>query len=192
MNKITFKDILPLPEYEKVRETLKRKVIQLKEERRIHLGEIVTVLFENQETVKRQIQEMMRVEHIYEEQKIQNEIDIYNALIPDQDELSATLFIEIVEESKIKPQLDQMIGFDNGKSLFFQIGPDRVYAKFEEGHSNESRISAVHYVRFNLTPEQIKRFQTQKDAISLRIDHINYQAETRLTNKNRESLSLDF
>jgi TusA-related sulfurtransferase len=192
MNKITFKDILPLPEYEKVRETLKRKVIQLKEERRIHLGEIVTVLFENQETVKRQIQEMMRVEHIYEEQKIQNEIDIYNALIPDQDELSATLFIEIVEESKIKPQLDQMIGLDNGKSLFFQIGPDRVYAKFEEGHSNESRISAVHYVRFNLTPEQIKRFQTQKDAISLRIDHINYQAETRLTNKNRESLSLDF
>jgi hypothetical protein len=192
VEKLTLKDILPLPEYEKIRETFKKKVIQLKDERRVHLGEIVTLVFENRETVQKQIQEMMRVEHIYEEQKIQNEIDIYNALIPDEDELSATLFIEIVEESKIKPQLDQMIGLDNGKSLFFQIGPDRVYAKFEEGHSNESRISAVHYVRFKLTPEQKKRFGEETETISLVIDHPHYHAQTRLTEKNRQSLSLDF
>lgn len=186
------KDILPLPEYEKARESLKKEVIQLKDERRIHLGDIVTLVFENRETVKRQIQEMMRVEHIYDEQKIQNEIDIYNALIPDQDELSATLFIEIIDESKIKPQLDQMIGLDNGKSLYFQIGTDRVYANFEEGHSNESKISAVHYIRFKLTPDQEKKIAEKNDEISLVIDHPNYHAQTRLTEKNCQSLALDF
>jgi hypothetical protein len=192
MEKLTLKDIIPLPEYEKIRDSFKKRVIQLKETRRFHLGEIITLVFENRETVKMQIQEMMRVEHIYDEQKIQNEIDIYNELIPDQDELSATLFIEIIEESKIKSQLDRLIGLDNGQSLFFQIGSDRVYAKFEEGHSNETKISAVHYVRFKFTPELIKTFMEGQGEISLVIDHPNYQAKTKLREPTRQALAPDF
>jgi hypothetical protein len=192
MVKLTLKDIISLPEYEKIRDSFKKKVIQLTESRRIHLGEIVTLVFENRETVKKQIQEMMRVEHIYDEQKIQNEIDIYNALIPDQDELSATLFIEIIEESKIRPQLDQLMGLDNGKSLFFQIGSEKVYAKFEVGHSNETKISAVHYLRFKFSPAVVKTFTEGKIEISLVIDHPHYQAKTKITEPTRHSLALDF
>lgn len=192
MEKLSLKDIIPLPEYENIRDSFRKSVIQLKETRRIHLGEFITLVFENRETVKRQIQEMMRVEHIYDEQKVQNEIDIYNALIPDQNELSATLFIEIIEEPKIKPQLDSLMGLDNGKSLFFQIGSERVYAKFEEGHSNETKISAVHYLRFKFTPELIKVFTEGKGEIFLVIDQPNYRAKTKLTDMTRRSLVQDF
>lgn len=192
MEKLVVKEIIPLPEYEKIRDSFKKKVIRLKENRRVHLGEIITLVFENRETVRMQIQEMMRVEHIDDEQKIQDEIDIYNALIPDQNELSATLFIEIIEESKIKPQLDQLMGLDHGQSLFFQIGSEKVYAKFEEGHSNETKISAVHYVRFQFSPAQIKTFTEGKTEIFLAIDHPNYQAKTKLTEQTGHSLALDF
>ncbi len=192
MQKLTLKDILPLNEYEKVRNDLKKNVIQIKADRRVHLGDIITLTFENRQTIKLQIQEMMRVEHIYDEQKIQNEIDIYSALIPEKDELSATLFVEITEEPKIKPELDKLMGLDNGRSVFFEIGGQKVYAEFEAGHSNESRISAVHYVRFKFTPEVIKLWRAEKEEIFMVIDHPEYQAKTKLNDKTLQALAADF
>ncbi|MBI1820882.1 MAG: DUF3501 family protein [Nitrospirae bacterium] len=191
MQKLTLKDILPLNEYEKVRNDLKKNVIQIKANRRVHLGDIITLVFENRHTISLQIQEMMRVEHIYDEKKIQDEIDIYNALIPEQDELSATLFIEITEEPKIKPELDKLMGLDNGRSVFFEIGSQKVYAKFEEGHSNETKISAVHYVRFEFSPELIQILKTGKEDIFLEIDHPNYKARIKLNHATRQSLAND-
>ncbi|MFI5304427.1 MAG: DUF3501 family protein [Nitrospiria bacterium] len=192
MEKLTLKDIMPLTSYEKIRDSFKKKIIHEKEFRRVHLGDIITLFFENRETVKLQIQEMMRIEHIYEDQKIQNEIDIYNALIPDLNELSATLFIEIIEESKIKPQLDKMMGLDNGKSLFFQAGPEKIFAKFEKGHSNVSKISAVHYVRFKFSSGQIKTFVEGKEDIYLTVEHPNYRAKTKLNEQFRHAVTPDF
>ena len=192
MEKLTIKDIIPLPGYEKIRDSFKKRIIQKKEARRIHIGDIITLVFENRETVKLQIQEMIRVEHIYEEEKIQNEIDIYNALIPDRNELSATLFIEIIEESKIKPELDKLMGLDNGKCLFFQAGSEKIFAKFEEGHSNASKISAVHYIRFQFSSGQIKTFVDGKEDIFLAIEHPYYRAKTKLSEQTRLALSLDF
>ena len=192
MEKLTIQDILPLNEYETVRNDLKKRIIQVKSCRRVHVGDCVTLVFENRETLKLQIQEMMRVEHIYDNQKIQDEIDIYNVLIPDENELSATLFIEITEESKIKSQLDQLMGLDNGRSVFLKIGSERAYARFEEGHSNETKISAVHYICFKLTPERVAVWKAGKEAIFLVIDHPNYQAEAQLLPDTRRSLSDDF
>ncbi|MHB8482210.1 MAG: DUF3501 family protein [Nitrospiria bacterium] len=192
MQKLTLQDILPLNEYEKVRNDLKRNVIKIKSDRRVPLGEIVTLVFENRETIKLQIQEMMRVEHIYDGQKIQDEIDIYNPLIPGQNELSATFFIEITDESAIKPQLDKLMGLDNGKSLFFKVGLQKVYAQFEEGHSNETKISAVHYVRFEFSPELIQIWKTGKEDIFLEIDHPHYKAKTKLNSRTLHALAADW
>lgn len=192
MEKLTLKDIVPLPEYEKIRDSFKKRVIQLKEYRRIHLGDLITLVFENRETAKLQIEEMMRVERIYSEEKIQNEIDIYNSLIPDPNELSATLFIEIIEESKIRPQLDRLRGLDKGKSLYLEMGPEKIYALFEEGHSDETKISAVHYIRFRFSPEAIQTFRKGETEISLAIDHPNYQAMVKLSDQTRRTLATDF
>jgi hypothetical protein len=192
MRKLTLKDILPLSEYEKIRNDFRQDVIRLKLNRRIPLGDVITLVFENHETIKFQIQEMLRVEHIYDEEKIEAEINIYNALIPDQNELSATLFVEITDEAKIKPQLHKLMGLDRGKKIFFQIGSQKVYANFEEGHSNESRISAVHYIRFKFSPELIECWKSGKEEIFLEVDHPNYQARIKLPGNMSESLARDF
>ncbi len=103
--------------------------------------------------------------------------------------------VEIIlvgDESKIKPQLDKLMGLDNGKSLFFQIGDQKLFARFEEGHSDGSKISAVHYIRFKFSPEKIEIWKAGKEEIFLVIDHPNYQAKTKLSNITRQSLAQDF
>ena len=192
MQKLVMKDILPLSEYEAVREDFKKKIIRLKKDRRVALGEIVTLIFENRDSVRMQIQEMVRVEHLYDPAKIQAEIDIYNALIPEPNELSATFLIEIVEEARIKPQLDKLIGLDNGKCLYFKIGERKVFAEFEEGHSDGAKISAVHYIRFKFPEEVIAEWKAGKAPIALVADHPNYKAETPISEATRLSLSHDF
>ncbi len=192
MRKLTLKDILSLSDYEKIRNEFRQDVIRLKATRRVSLGDIITLVFENHETIRFQIQEMMRVEHIYDEEKIEAEINIYNALIPDENELSATLFIEITDESKIKERLDQLMGLDRGNRLFFHIGSLKVYANFEEGHSNESKISAVHYIRFKFSPELIECWKSGREEIFLEVDHSNYKARIKLPDTIIKSLAKDF
>ncbi|HXN06556.1 MAG TPA: DUF3501 family protein [Nitrospiria bacterium] len=192
MRKLVLQDIMSLGAYEAVRNDFKKKIIDLKRDRRIGLGEILTLIFENRETVKLQIQEMMRVEHIYDDKKIQDEINIYNALIPGPGELSATLLIEITDEKKIKPLLDSLIGLDNGKSVYFKIGETKVFAVFEEGHSEATKISAVHYVRFIFSPESIAAWKEGNEDVLLVADHPNYHAECRIKDEARLSLAGDW
>jgi len=191
MNPLRLKDVKPLPEYEAVRKPFRERIIALKKRRRIPLGDRITLVFENRDTILFQIQEMMRVEHIYDPAKIQDELDTYNPLIAGPDELSATLFIEITEPERIKETLDQLRGIDSGHCLFFEIGAGRIDGRFEEGHSNEEKLSAVHYVRFRFTPEQRAAFRNDQIPGALVVDHPHYRARTLLEKEVRRELAGD-
>lgn len=153
MKKISLNDILPLDEYQRRRDEIRRRIIAVKKERRIEVGPRVSFVFENSDTVLFQIQEMIRAEHMIAPQKIQEEIDVYNSLIPEPRELSATMFIEIEDQGRIKKELEAFVGIDAAVSL--SIGDESVPGVFESGRTRDNAVSAVQYVRFRLTPEQI-------------------------------------
>ena len=138
MKKLEFQDIIPLQEYEKIRESFRQSVIEQKKRRHVQVGPYVSLAFENRETVLFQVQEMIRAERLQDPAKIQEEIDVYNDLIPGARELSATLFIEITEEGKIQEILNRLIGIDKENMVYFQIGKKkRIPAIFEAGRSKE-------------------------------------------------------
>lgn len=191
MEKIRRADVLNLYEYEKVREEFRNRIIGLKKLRRVRVGEKISLLFENRDTVLFQIQEMVRTERIVDEDKIQEEIEVYKELIPDEGELSATLFIEIEEVTRIKEELDQFQGLDRLGMVQLRIGDRHVIpALFEAGRSKEDKISAVHFLRFKFSPGQIHDFFSGGD-VSLIIDHPNYKAEVKLDPEVRRSLMED-
>ncbi|MEX2598488.1 MAG: DUF3501 family protein [Dehalococcoidia bacterium] len=191
MKQLTPADVVDIAQYEKDRQAFRDKIMALKQDRRIQVGDEVTLVFENRETVKFQIQEMMRAERIVTDERIQEEIDTYNELIPGANQLSATLLVEIQEKERIRELLDKFIGIDQGETTFVVIGGDRIPAEYEGGHSNEVRISAVHYVRFQLTPEQAERFIAGNDEVKVAIDHPNYQMEAPVPPNVRASLAAD-
>ncbi|MBI3597036.1 MAG: DUF3501 family protein [Nitrospirae bacterium] len=191
MNPLQLKDIKPLSEYEAFRKPFRERIIALKKRRRVPLGDRLTLVFENRDTILFQIQEMMRVEHIYDPEKIQDELNTYNPLIAGPGELSATLFIEITEPDRIKEILDQLRGIDSGRCVFVELGADRIAGRFEEGHSNEEKLSAVHYVRFRFSPEQRAAFRNDTVPAALIVDHPNYQARTVLDKAVRQELAGD-
>lgn len=191
MNPLDLKDIKPLPEYDAVRREVRERIIALKKRRRVLLGDHISLVFENRDTLLFQIQEMMRVEHIYDPAKIQDELNTYNPLIAGPDELSATLYIEITDSDRIKEILDGLQGIDNGRNVFFELGPDRIYGRFEEGHSKEDKLSAVHYVRFQFTPGQRAAFRDDAIPATLVAEHPNYSARAVLSMEARRELSGD-
>ncbi len=192
MKKLTLSEIQPLGAYEQDRIAFRQRIIALKTHRRIAVGELVTLVFENRETMRFQIQEMMRTEHLYDEAKIRHELETYNALIPGPGELSATLFIEITEPDRVKELLDRLMGIDEPKRIWLELGDERCEAVFEAGHSSEEKLSAVHYLRFRLTPAQQRRFADAACPVRLVIDHPNYQASVQLRPESRRTLSDDF
>jgi diadenosine tetraphosphate (Ap4A) HIT family hydrolase len=158
----------------------------------VTVGDKVTMLFEDRETVRYQIQEMARVERIREPDKLEHEIETYGDLVPASDELSATLFIEIPELTQVKPELDSLVGID--ESVFIAIGEgeeeERVRGLFDERQLEEDRISAVHYVRFPFTAAQREHFVSAA-SLRVRIDHANYRAEAKIGAATRASLLRD-
>lgn len=191
MDTLQLKNIKPLSDYEPIRKEFRERIIALKKRRRVSLGDRMTLVFENRDTILFQIQEMMRVEHIYDDQKIQDELDAYNPLIAGAGELSATLFIEITEPERIKEILDSLQGIDDGRSIYLELGPERIYGRFEKGHSKEDKLSAVHYVRFQFSPEQQAEFRNNATPAALVADHPKYRTRTVLENAVRRELSGD-
>src|SRR5579863_5885270 len=112
MQKLTLKDIWPIPIYEKARDEFRARVVALKKPRRVELGDSVTLIFENRDTVKFQIQEMVRVENISSPAGVQAEVDVYNSLVPGDGELSATLMIDVTDEAQIPVVLNRLIGIE--------------------------------------------------------------------------------
>ncbi|MEK6577476.1 MAG: DUF3501 family protein [Nitrospirota bacterium] len=192
MDKIVAQDILPLGEYEKIREDSRRRIWEIKKGRRLLVGDYISILFENRETVIHQIQEMIRAEQIKDPIRLQEEIDAYNSLIPDHGELSSTLFIEIEEQERIKEILDSLMGIDEIGIVYIQIEEKiKIPAIFEKGRSKEDKISAVHYVRFKFNEAEKKAFLDTSIPVYLIIDHPNYKAEAAIGHATRKELGTD-
>ena len=186
MTPLTPQDLLSHAEYEKERTAFRRRIIELKKRRRLAVGDLVTLIFENRDTALFQIQEMIRTERIFDSDKVQDEIDVYNALLPDTNELSATLFIEITDSERIQELLDSFQEIDRPGMVGIQVGDEHVDAEFEEGHSKEDKISAVHFVRFKTTPAFRRQLGISDIPARLRITHPRYQADVLIPPSLRE------
>ncbi len=188
MQRLTEKDLWPNPVYERSRDEYRRHIIELKRPRRIALGESVTVFFENRETVKFQIQEMLRAEGISTPEGVRAEIEVYDGLLPGPDELSATLTIEVTEEARIPETLRRLVGIE--EALWLVFAGHEVRASFEAGRSDGARISAVQFVRFRLTPEERAGLLGAGSA-RLELRHPGYEASVVLSPATLASLRGD-
>ena len=191
MKAITPGDVIPYEEYERQREAFRRKIIALKQRRRISVGPFITMVFENRETLQFQIQEMIRAERIVEPAKVQDELDVYNALLPQQNELSATLLIEITDEAKMKEKLDQFMGLDHGEKVAIITGGEEAFGEFEGGRSHETKISAVHFVRFRPTASMKAAFADLTRRVTIRVNHGGYHQEVPVPGSMREEWLAD-
>tara|TARA_B100000929_G_scaffold281727_1_gene261010 strand:- start:269 stop:859 length:591 start_codon:yes stop_codon:yes gene_type:complete len=193
MNKLTKSDLLSLEEYSLNRDRLREEVLVLKKDRKIQIGINVTLLFENLKTIKYQIQEMLRIEKIFEPSGIQEELDAYNPLIPDGSNLKATMFIEFQKESVRKEKLKFLVGIED--KVWLQVGEnDRIFAIADEDleRSSHDKTSAVHFLRFELSNLMVKDLQSGSTLFA-GIDHPEYNVRTpEIERKTSDSLLEDF
>ena len=193
MQKILRDDVRDLVQYEKVRDEMRHRLIALKRWRRVPVGDRLTFLFENRDTVLFQIQEMIRTERMVKEEKILEEIETYNDLMPGARELSATMFIEVDDPGRIREVLDSLKGIDRGSTVALQIGGRiQVPGIFEGGRSNEEKISAVHFVKFPFSDSARDAFLDWREPIELVVNHPGYKRQTKIDGDTRRSLMADF
>jgi hypothetical protein len=188
MKKVVQDDILGFSAYEKVRHEFRHEIIERKKSRRVAVGDRVSLVFENRETVIFQIQEMLRAERITDLDKIREEISVYNELIPNPGELSATMFLEIEDQTHLREELLKFLGIDEAVTL--NVGGQSIRGRFEEGRIKEDKISAVQYARFQLTEAARQAFIAGARA-ELVIDHANYRASAVLSADQQKSLAAD-
>jgi len=172
--KLTIDDIADARAYERERAELRAHVIDLKRRRRVEVGTVVTLMFENRDTMRYQIQEMARVEKIFTDEGIQEELDVYNPLIPEPGHLCATLFIELTSDEQMREWLPKLVGIE--QSVVFRLpNGDEVRCLVDPQHASqltrEHVTAAVHYVSFAFTPQQVAAFG---EGTVLAIDHPNY------------------
>jgi Protein of unknown function (DUF3501) len=192
MNKVVLSEILDIAQYEKARDEFRRRVIELKKNRRLPVGPMVTFVFENHDTVLFQIQEMMRAERIVNDDAIQHEIDTYNQSLPGGNELAATMLIELPDAARIREEIRKFHGVNTGEATYVRIGDERLPGVFDAGQSDDRRISAVQYVRFRFNDAQREAFATGATPARLVINHPNYRHEALITGAVRGELAKDF
>lgn len=176
-HKIARESLLSLEAYARQRDEFRAKVMAHKKDRTVHLGAHVTLIFEDELTIRYQIQEMLRIERTFEEQGIQDELDVYNPLIPDGRNFKATMMIEYADAEERKHALAKLKGIED--RVWIQVeGCARVYAIADEDLERESeeKTSAVHFLRFELDDEMAKALKYGV-SLALGIDHPNYQAD---------------
>ena len=176
-HKIARDSLLSLESYARQRKEFRAKVMAHKKDRTVHLGAHVTLIFEDELTLRYQIQEMLRIERTFEEQGIQDELDAYNPLIPDGRNFKATMMIEYADAEERKLALSKLKGIED--RVWVQVeGCARVYAIADEDlqRENEEKTSAVHFLRFELSDEMVKALNYGV-SLALGVDHANYQAE---------------
>jgi hypothetical protein len=161
--KLQLTDILDLRAYERVRDERREEIIELKRRRRVQLGTVVTLMFENRATMQSQIHEMMRAEKVVRDEQILEELHAYNPLIPEAGQLSATLFIELTTPEQMLEWLPKLVNIES--SIVFKLSDgSTVTAITEEGHAEtltrDNVTAAVHYIRFEFTPQQVEAFAT--------------------------------
>lgn len=192
MTKLTLDDIADLREYEREREDFRTHVIALKKRRRIHVGPIVTIVFENRDTIRFQIQEMARAEKIISDEGIETELRIYNPLIPEPLHLAATLFIELTSDEQMREWFPKLVGIET--MLEIQIGDGTVVrCEVDADHAaqltREDVTAAVHYVHFSFTEAEAEALAQHGG--SLAITHNNYSQSTDLSPESINELVAD-
>jgi len=207
---LTLDDIADARAYEREREEFRARIIELKKKRRVAVGPVVTLVFENRDTIRFQIQEMARAERLLSDQAIQVELDTYNPLIPGPGELSASLYIELTSRVEMEHWLPRLVGIERSVTLELVAPPgdgaaaatngsagtgnvEVVRCDVDEAHAanltRQEVTAAVHFVRFTLTPAQIERFRT--GTATLAIDHPHYRQRTPLSPDTRSALLAD-
>lgn len=176
MAHITRDSLMPLEAYAKARPEFRAKVMAHKKDRTLQLGENVTLIFEDELTIRYQVQEMLRAERIFEEDGISDELAAYNPLVPDGSNWKCTMMIEYPDESERRAWLSRLIGIED--KVYVQVaGCERVYAIADEDleRENDQKTSSVHFMRFELTPAMISALRGGAE-LAIGVDHPNYAA----------------
>ena len=192
MPAITRDSLLTLEAYARERKAFRARALAHKRDRTIHVGEHVTLLFEDELTIRYQIQEMLRIEKTFEEAGIQDELDAYNPLVPDGRNLKATMLIEYEDVDERRDALARLRGIEDAVYVRVEGFPDvRAIADEDLERENADKTSAVHFVRFELTPAMIAGFRDGRD-VEIGVDHPEYRAQVTLSPASRTALAADF
>ena len=188
MKHLTLGEVRPPGAYEPVRAEARRRVIELKRNRRVALGELITLVFENRETVRGVVEELLRAERIEDPERIAEELAVFNELIPGEHELSATMFLEITDPAELAARLGSLGGIESAVHL--EVNGRRTEQVHEPGRSRDDRTSSVHYLRFRLDDGQRAGFLGGEE-VALVADHPAYAARTVLVEAQRNALAAD-
>jgi hypothetical protein len=183
--------LLTLEAYAKVRKTMRAEAIAHRKRRSVQLGEQVTLQFEDEQTIRRQIQEMLHIEKIFDEEGIQSEIDAYGPLVPDGSNWKATMLIEYPDPHERKRELARLIGIED--RVFVEVeGHARIYAIADEDldRENDEKTSSVHFVRFEFDAKQREAVRAGA-AVKLGCDHRNYPSHVQIAPETLASLAGD-
>jgi Protein of unknown function (DUF3501) len=188
---ITRDSLMTLEAYAKIRKSEKPQVIEHRRLRTVRLGEHISVQFEDEKTIRRQIQEMLHIEKIFDEEGIQSEIDAYAALVPDGSNWKATMMIEYPDVHERRRELARLIGVED--RMFVDVeGHPRIYAVADEDmdRENDEKTSAVHFVRFQF-PKAARDAVRAGASVKLGCDHASYPAHTAIGHETLASLAGD-
>ena len=183
--------LLSLEAYARERNAFRARVIEHKKHRTVPLGEHVTLLFEDELTIRYQVQEMLRIERIFEDDGIQHELDTYNPLVPDGSNWKATMLIEYPDAQERQRKLAELKGIE--RRVWIQVqGCERVYAIADEDleRENEEKTSSVHFLRFELTAP-MREALARGAQVTVGVDHPRYQASVQLPAEARAALCAD-
>jgi len=189
MRKLTVDDISDARAYERERDELRRRIIDVKRARRIALGPIMTIVFENTETMRWQVQEMARAERMLRDEQIAHEVDTYNEIIPDDGELSGTLFVELTSEVALREWLPRLVGIESHIAV---VLPDGTSVRGETSADDAARLTrddttpAVHFLKFRFTPDDIEMFAS--GPVHIEVDHPEYDQDVQLTPEQHAAL----
>jgi hypothetical protein len=192
MRKLTVDDIVDMRAYERERDELRRHIIDLKRSRRVALGPIMTMVFENTLTMRWQVQEMARVERMLRDEQIEHEVETYNQLIPDAGELSATLMIELTSEPALREWLPRLVGIQShvavvlpdGRSIFGELSEDD-----ELRLTRDDITAAVHFLKFRFAPDDIEMFAS--GPVHIVVNHPEYDQDVLLSAEQHAQLLSD-
>jgi len=191
MSHLTPEDLYSLEEYAKIRGDFRAKVMAHKKNRKVHVGANATLYFEDRLTMQYQVQEMLRIERIFEADGIAEELAAYNPLVPDGGNWKATFMVEYPDVEERRQALEKLIGVED--KVWVQIeGRDKVFAIADEDleREDETKTSSVHFLRFELTPEMVAGMKSGA-ALEVGIDHPNYQLAVTAEQATRDALAQD-
>ncbi|MEY3656436.1 MAG: hypothetical protein RL114_794 [Actinomycetota bacterium] len=180
--KLTLDDIADQRAYERERQEFRARMIEVKRLRRVAIGDLLTIMFENRDTMRLQIQEMVRVEKLLTDEAVLDELKAYNPMIPEPGQLCATLFLELTSEDQVREWLPKLAGLENSISLLLSDGSSvqgEIDALHAAGLTRDDVTAAVHYLTFNFTPDQIAAFQA--GPVSVVCSQKNYLDSTALS-----------